>query len=419
MNNFMKWMTENFAPKVNKIAKNPWISSIQDAILTAIPMIFIGSFATILSIIKSFWKSFPDFSPINTFSFGLFSLFLSYLIPEALMIKKGHKGVSKQAGIAGIAFFLLMIYPTFDKNDNMLLNSNLLGTGGMITALLSGIFVGFVMNLASKYQIFDEDTTMPDFVITWFNTLIPIIFLLLIGWLFTFQLKFNVTTAIQSIFKPLINLGGSFYGFMIIMFLGYSFLYSFGISSWIIYPVEMAIALPGIAENAKMASQGLKATNIFLEEVVEMFCVGGGGSTLALCIMMAFMAKSSRLKMIGRAAIVPSFFNINEPVVFGAPIVFNPILMVPMWIMGLVGPLLTWIVFKVGLIPIPTHVFELWYLPTPIFAYLSTRSFNAVVFVIVLFIISWIVYLPFFKIADKQDLEKEKNDQEAVNTVEA
>ncbi|OAU45384.1 PTS cellobiose transporter subunit IIC, partial [Lacticaseibacillus rhamnosus] len=73
------------------------------------------------------------------------------------------------------------------------------------------------------------------------------------------------TNAIEAIFHPLVKIGGSFWGFVIIIFLGYSFLYSFGISSWIIYPVEMAIALPAIAANAKAVSAGLPATNIFVE----------------------------------------------------------------------------------------------------------------------------------------------------------
>lgn len=405
----MNWMTNSFAPKANKIAKNPWVASIQDAILAAMPMIFIGSFATILSIVKDFWKGFPDFSMVSTFSFGIFSLFLAYLIPESIMNHKGHKDVAKQAGLAGIAFYLLLIFPTFNADGNIILNINLLGTGGMLTALVSGFVVGIVMNLASKYQFFGEDSSLPDFVATWFNTLIPIIILLIIGWFFTFQINFNLSNSITQMFMPLVKIGGSIWGFLIIVFLEYAFLYSFGISSWILYPIEVAIILPNIAENARQAAAGNPATNIFVAETVNLFTIGGGGTTLALAIMMTFMARSSRMKMIGRAGIVPSIFNINEPIVFGAPIVFNPLLMVPMWTMGLLGPILTWISMKIGLIPIPTHLFQLWYVPSPLFAYFSTGSIRSVIFVLVIFAISWFVYLPFFKAADRQQLEKEKN----------
>lgn len=407
MHKLMDWMTNSFAPKANKISKNPWIAAVQDAILAAMPMIFIGSFATILSLIKGFIPGFPDFSMLSTFSFGLFSLFLAYLLPESIMVHKNHKDVSKQAGLAGIAFFLLLIYPTFTKAGNLILDINLLGAGGMLIALISGFFCGFIMNIASKYQFFDEDSSLPDFVATWFNTLIPIIILLLIGWFFTFQIKFNLADFITSLLMPLVRIGSSFWGFLIIIFLGYSFLYTFGISSWIVYPVEVAITLPGISENARLVAEGKDAVNIFVSETTSLFTIGGGGATLALAIMMAFMAKSSRMKMIGRAGIVPSIFNINEPIVFGAPIVFNPLLMVPMWIMGILGPTLIWLAMKLQWVPIPEHVFGLWYLPTPIFAYFSTGSFRGVIFVLIFFVISWLVYWPFFKAADKIQLEKE------------
>ncbi|MCT1901652.1 PTS sugar transporter subunit IIC [Oceanobacillus sojae] len=408
MERFMAWMTDSFSPRINKIAKNPWIAAIQDSILAAMPMVFIGSFATILSIVKDFWEGFPDFSMISSFSFGLFSLFLAYLIPEAIMKRKGHTEVSKQAGLAGIAFFLLLVFPQFTAEGMIQFDFNTLGTGGMIAALFSGLFVGFIMNLFSKWKFIGEDSAIPDFVAVWFNTLIPIIVILLIGWLFTFQLEISLYSVVNSIFAPLIHLGQGFWGFVIIFFIGFAFLYTFGISTWVIYPVQSAIALPAIAENQANFAAGQEVTNIFTAEAGQLFLIGGGGATLALCIMLAFMAKSQRLKMIGKASLIPSVFNINEPIVFGAPIAFNPILMIPMWINGLVGPILTWIVLKVGLVPIPHEPFQLWYLPGPILNWLVTASITGLIYFFVIFAASWVIYYPFFKIYDKQAVEQDK-----------
>lgn len=408
MDKFMNWMTEKFAPKVNKIAKNTWVAAVQDAILTAMPMVFIGSFATVFSIIKNYWKDFPDFSMISTFSFGLFSIFLAFLIPEMVMVKKGHKDASRQAGLAGIAFFLMIIYPQLLDNGKIVFDLNTFGTGGMIAALIAGLFVGFIMNIFAKLKFIGEDSAIPDFVAVWFNTLIPILIILLVGWLFTFELKINIYNQINSIFTPLINLGQSFWGFVLVYFLGFAFLYTFGISSWVVYPVQVAIALPAIAQNQANYEAGKAVTNIFTNESGTLFLIGGGGATLALCIMLAFMAKSQRLKLIGRASIIPSIFNINEPVVFGAPIAFNPILMIPMWIMGLVGPILTWIVMKIGLVPIPFKPFALWYTPAPIASWIITESFKGVIFFVALFIVSWLVYYPFFKIYDRQAVAQDK-----------
>jgi len=407
MDKFMSWMTDRFAPRVNKIAKNPWVASVQSAILTAMPMVFIGSFATILSIVKDYWKGFPDFSLLSTFSFGLFSLFLAYLIPEAVMNNKGHKEVSKQAGLAGLAFFLILVYPTITAEGQIRFDLNSFCTAGMIAALIAGLFVGIVMNLFSKWKIIGEDSAIPDFVATWFNTLIPITLILLVGWVFTFELDINLYHVVNSIFSPLINLGQGFWGFVLVFFLGFAFLYTFGISSWVLYPVQIAIALPAIAQNQANFEAGKAVTNIFTNEAAAIFLIGGGGATLALCIMLAFMAKSQRLRMIGKASIIPSIFNINEPIVFGAPIAFNPILMVPMWIVGLVGPILTWIVMKIGLVPIPHKPFQLWYTPGPIQSWIVTESIRGLIFFIILFAISWIIYYPFFKIYDKQAVQQD------------
>lgn len=408
MDKFMTWMTDSFSPKVNKIAKNSWVSSIQDAILTSMPLVFIGSFATILSIVRDYWQSFPDFSMISTFSFGLFSLFLSFLIPQAVMKHKKHTDVEKQAGLAGVAFFLMIAYPQFTDEGLIQFDLNLFGTGGMISALLAGIFVGFVMNIFSKWKFIGEDSPIPDFVAVWFNTLIPIIIILLVGWLFTFQLQVNLTEVINSIFNPLINLGGGFWGFLIINFLGFSFLYTFGISSWVLYPVQVAITLPAIAQNQAAVAAGGSASLIYTSETVNLFLIGGGGATLSLCIMLAFMAKSDRLRVIGKASIIPSIFNINEPIVFGAPIAFNPILMIPMWINGLLGPIIVWFAMSTGIVPMPYQPFQLWYVPTIIQSWIMTRSISGILLIILLFAISWLVYLPFFRVYDKQAIVQDQ-----------
>lgn len=412
MDKFMSWMTDHFSPRVNKIAKNTWFAAIQDSILTAMPMVFIGSFATLLSIIGEFWDAFPDLTMISTFSFGLLSIFLAYLIPEAVMKRKGHVNISKQAGLAGIAFFLMLVFPTITKNNAIQFDLNTLGAGGMIAALVSGLFVGFIMNLFSKWKFIGEDSAIPDFVAVWFNTLLPIIFILFVGWLFTFELNISLYSIVNSIFEPLVHLGGGFWGFVIISFLGFSFLYTFGISTWVIYPVQSAIVLPAIATNQANFEAGREVANIFTAETMQLFLIGGGGGTLPLCIMLAFMARSQRLKLIGKASLIPSIFNINEPIVFGAPVAYNPILMVPMWIYGLVAPIITWFVMKVGIVPIPHEPFQLWYLPGPILNWITTSSIIGMLYFFALFIIAWIIYYPFFKVYDKQTVESELTEGE-------
>lgn len=418
MKKFMDWMTNKFAPKMNKVARNPWIASIQEAILATMPLILIGSFVTLISLlgeIPTFQSWFPDFSPINSFSFGLLSLMLSYLIPFTLMEKKKHRKTAKQAGMVGIGLFLILIYPlaadiinaveegvTYTGSEALNIFLGRLGTEGMLAAILAGLFVGFIMNLFSKISFFNEDTAMPDFITVWFDTLIPMIIIIFVGWILTYQLGFSTFALINAIFEPFIAAGQSFWGFVLFNFLAFSFLYSFGISTWVLYPVMAAIIFPAIAANA--AGTG---NFIHTSEATNMFLIGGGGTTLSLSVMMLW-ARSKRLKVIGRSCIVPSLFNINEPLVFGAPIAFNPLLMVPMWIMGLLGPAITYLAMQIGVVPIPKDVFNFWYFPSPIVGFLVTKSIMGIILILVIFALSFVVYYPFFKVYDRQEEAKEK-----------
>ncbi|MCH4286095.1 MULTISPECIES: PTS sugar transporter subunit IIC [Bacillota] len=412
MKKFMDWMTNVFAPKMNKIARNPWVAAVQESILTAMPVILIGSFATVFNILRDFIPQIPDISMISNFSFGLLALFLAYLIPATIMEKKKHRKTAKQAGMAGLAFFLMIVYPSFDDAGNINILFSNLGTGGMIASLIAGLFVGAVMNQFAKHSFFGEDSSLPDFITVWFDTLIPITLILIIGWLFTFVWEISIFNIIYEIFKPFISIGQSFWGFVLLNFIGYTFLYTFGISTWVIYPITSAICLQGIGDNMALVAAGNAPININTGEVANLFALGGGGCTLALAIMILFLAKSKKLKVIGKSTIVPSLCNINEPLVFGAPIAFNPLLMVPMWIVGFIIPVVTYLALSSGLVPIPAEPFNFWYIPSPIVGYMVTKSFAGVLLVLVNFAISWVIYYPFFKVYDKQVCDEEKAEEE-------
>lgn len=409
MNKFMDFVSEVLAPKLNKITQNAYVAAVQDAILTTMPLIFIGTIGTILDTIREAFPSFPECSGFASFSFSLLSLFLAFLIPAFIMEKKDHKRTRNQAGLAGISLFIMAICPEI-SDDIFSIEFNALGSGGMIAAIVTGIFVGAVMSTFSRLKLFKEDSPIPDFVTVWFDTLIPILFCMFVGWILTSVLNINLLHAINNFFLPLVNFGETFWGFVLINFLSMAFLYSFGISTWCLYGVMSVIALTGIDANIAAAAAGEAATHIHCYEVTWIMTIGGGGATLALAIMMAFMSKSQRLRVMGKTCLVPSIFNINEPLVYGTPVAFNAILMLPMWICGLVIPIITWFVFKLGLVPLPTSVFQLWYLPKPIFAYFSTGSISGAILCLVLFAISWIIYYPFFKVYDKQCLKEESEE---------
>lgn len=412
MDKMMNFMTNSFTPVANKITKNPWIAAIQEAVMTILPLILVGSLVTILSLLETFIPHMPDLSLINTFTFGLIGLFVAFLVPYFVMEKKGHGNKKIITGATGLALYLMLISPVIMEDDKITFILSRFGATGMFLSLVVGLFVAAVMNLFSKKSFFSEDSVIPDFVVTWFDSLIPITLLMFIGWLISVPLNIDFFVVILKIFSPLSSIVQSYPGYVLSIFIPV-FLYSFGISGWVMMPVIYPVYLSGLAENARLVAEGKAATNVAVMETAYAFTsMGGIGTTLSLAIIMLFLSKSYRLKAIGRATIVPSLFNINEPLMFGGPVVFNPFLMIPMWLTTIVVSSLTYVVLKLGLVAIPAKTFMLWYIPYPISSYLATQDWRSIILAIVIFAVSYLIYLPFFKAYDMQELQNEQQLQQ-------
>lgn len=134
--------------------------------------------------------------------------------------------------------------------------------------------------------------------------------------------------------------------------------------------------------------------------------MGGMCATLGLNVLMCF-SKSKQLKTLGRIFIAPSIFNINEPVMYGASVVFNPLLMLPAWINSVVGPVYVWILMSTGLLNIPSKMIQVGQIPAPICSVMVTEDIRALLWWAILFVIYLAIWYPFFKAYEKQKLEEE------------
>jgi PTS system cellobiose-specific IIC component len=242
---------------------------------------------------------------------------------------------------------------------------------------------------------------------------LPILLSLLTTWLLVDVAHLDIYAGILALFSPLTAVAQSFWGFVLLYFIS-AFMYSFGMSAWILFPLVYPLQLQGIQDNMAAVAAGNPPTNINTYEVLfsGWVGIGGIGATLPLVIMMAFWARSARLKAIGRASLIPSVFNINEPIVFGAPIAFNPILMVPFWINSLVPPILTYWALSSGLVPIPSQLFQMWYTPFPISTWIVSPGLAGMLLLLVIVALVTLTWLPFFKAYDRQAMvEDEADDQ--------
>jgi len=410
MEKLINWLEKDFAPRMNKINHNVWVITLKDSIMQLLPFILLGSLFCLLTIPGDVFhiKNYPNFWTLFGWTMGLLSLLVSFLIPFNLMEKKRLRKQRMIAGCTGLITFLIIISPQVIADKTIGFSHASLGSGGMFVAIVAGVFTGWIMGLFGSFSFFKEESVIPDFVRAWFDAMLPIAVVIVATWLVVDIAGFDLYNTILKIFMPLAKVMESPWGFPLIMFIT-CFLYTMGISTWVLTPVTKPVLLAAITANATAGASNLVTSETMYSAYLW---VGGIGTTLPLVIMLAF-SKNAKLKALGRASITPSIFNINEPVVFGA-IAWNPIMMFPMWIIGIVLPIIIWVFTKViHFAPIPKIVFDLWYVPFPISTWITTGTISGLILMFVCVLVASVIWYPFFKVYEKQEM---KNDVKEVKT---
>ncbi|MDR2868954.1 MAG: PTS transporter subunit EIIC [Deferribacteraceae bacterium] len=402
MEKLMTWLEGVVAPKMNQINNNIWVQTLKDSMMQILPLILVGSLVTLLAILQEYIP-LPNMWTISNYTMGLLGLIVSFLVPFNYMERKRLRNLRIVAGMSGLAMFLITI-----RFDNLAaLDYGSLGAGGMFAALIMGIIAGIVFGLFGKFSFFKEDSSIPDFVRQWFDNMLPITILVFGTWALVYLLNVDLFNLIVVAFSPLSSFAETLPGFVFIYFI-MCFFYSMGISTWMLFPIVQPVFLASIAANTALVSQGLEPTFLFTKEAVFLgwLCIGGTGSTLMLNFLM-LRAKSKRMRALGKACIVPGFLNINEPIVFGA-IAWNPLLMIPMWINGIIAPAIVWFWLKAGLATIPSLLNQIWYCPYPISTWLVSQSVGGMILLALVVAVGFIIFYPFFKVYDKQQLKEEQ-----------
>lgn len=407
MKKIMLWITDKFAPKMNKVVENPWVAAVAGSMMKGLPFILAGSLISFYNVFRSYVSALPDLGKVADFSFGFISIFLAFLVANQCMEKKKLSRYTIVAGLISIAVFVMFSMPEFNEQGEIILTFNRMGATGMLVAMLVGLFTGCIFNLYSKLHILENNVTIPDFVTEWINNLIPILCILLISTTIVFTIQFDIFDFILSLFSPLQNFGQTLPGFVLICLIP-AVLYTLGVSNWLFYAASLPIFMAGIQGNIEAVAAGKKAVNIVTSETVftaALITMGGMGATLPLNVMMMF-SKAKKLKVMGRICIGPSIFNINEPLVFGAPIAFNPIMMVPFWLNSIAGPVIIWFSMRLDLLNIPYRMMQIGQIPAPFSSVMITEDMRAVIVYIILFAVYYIIWLPFFKVYEVQCLNE-------------
>lgn len=285
-----------------------------------------------------------------------------------------------------------------------------------------GIFIGIIVSflavhiyafIEKKGWVIKMPPGVPPTVVESFAALIPAMFVMIFFFLINLILGFLGTNAFQVVFDilqtPLVHLGGTL-GALLIAFLFNGLFWFFGINGGAVVGAVYGPVLATLSlENVEFFKNGVGSPNIVNEQFYELFVVyGGAGSTLSLIIAMLFFCKSKRITELGKLALIPGIFGINEPIIFGLPMVLNPVMVLPFLLIPIFNILVGYTSMAMKLVPITNGITIPWTTPPVISGFLAT-DWRGAVLQIILIIIGIFLYMPFIKAMDKQYLADEAN----------
>lgn len=416
-----KFLDEKLSTPMARIAEQRHLRAVRDGIISTLPLIIVGS----LFLVIAFFP-FPEGTAIKTWlSENAVTILLPYRMTMYIMslyaawgigysLARSYKLDGVTGGTLAAVAFLLTIVPQAVEGLGLVMPMGNLGGGGMFIAILMSIFAVEVLRFTTvrNFRITMPEQVPPS-VARSFEALTPAAIIIITLGVITYYLNFDWHGVIGKIVEPLISAADTLPSAIFLMTL-IGFFWSFGIHGMsIVGTVARPLWLALLDNNSAAVATGQVAPHIFPEQFFQAYVmIGGSGATIGLAILLALRAKSQYGKMLGKTSIVPAIFNINEPIIFGAPIVLNPVLIIPFLLTPIINIIIAWATTVAGIVP-KLYIAAPWTLPTPVFAFMASGgSWRAAVLGLILVVVSVLVYLPFFRIYDNRLLKEELGDVE-------
>jgi PTS system cellobiose-specific IIC component len=411
-------------PLAEKIGKNKYLIAIRDGFLLSMPLLIVGSFFLLIANFPipgwtNFWARFfgenwdSYFSKPTDATFSIMAVLavigIGYSFSEQMKVDKLFG-----AAVSLVCWFLIMPYKIL-VNDTAVSGIPLGWVGS------KGIFVGILVAFLSvhiyawvnkKGWIIKMPDGVPPTVAKSFSALIPagisvlVFFILNIVFAMTpYENAFNfVFTILQT---PLLKLGNTLPA-MVIAYIFLHIFWFFGVNGGsVVGAVFNPILQTLSAENLAAFQAGQPLPNIISQQFQDLFATFGGcGSTLSLLIAMLFFCRSKRIKELGKLAFIPGLFGINEPIVFGLPILLNPMMLIPFMLVPTINIVISYFCMSIGLVPLCSGVAIPWTMPVILSGFLAT-GWQGAVLQLILLILGVFIYMPFIRMMDKQYMEEE------------
>ena len=417
-------LIEKGKPFFEKISRNKYLRAIRDGFIAGMPVILFSSIFILIAYVPNAW-GFHWSKDIETFlmtpysySMGILAFFVGGTTAKALTDSMNRDlPATNQINfistmLASMVGFLLMAAEP--AKDGGFLTA-FMGTKGLLTAFIAAFVTVNVYKVCVKNNVtIRMPDEVPPNISQVFKDLIPftVSVVLLYGLELIVKGGLGVTVAesIGTLLAPLFSAADGYVGITII-FGAFAFFWFIGIHGpSIVEPAIAAITYANAEVNLNLIQQGMHADKI-LTSGTQMFIVtmGGTGATLVVPFMFMWLTKSKRNRAIGRASVVPTFFGVNEPILFGAPLVLNPIFFIPF----IFAPIANVWIFKFFVDTLGMNSFTSnlpWTTPGPLGIVLGT-NFQVLSFILaaLLVVVDVIIYYPFVKVYDEQILEEERS----------
>ncbi|HGJ2800328.1 TPA: PTS cellobiose transporter subunit IIC [Streptococcus pneumoniae] len=438
-NGLFGFLEKHVMGPMGKLAQFKVVRAITAAGMAAVPFTIVGSMFLVFSILPQAFSFWPIVADIFSASFDKFtslymvanyatmgSLSLYFVLSLAYELTKIYAEEEELnmnplngALLALMAFVMTVPQIIFDGGmmktvtslkegaviaDGWAMGNGVarFGTTGIFTAIIMAIVTVLIYRMCVKHNwVIKMPEAVPEGVSRGFTALVPGFVVIFINGLLV-AMGTDIFKVIAIPFGFVSNLTNSWIGLMIIYLLT-QLLWIVGIhGANIVFAFVSPIALANMAENAAGGHFAVAG------EFSNMFVIAGGsGATLGLCLYIAFVSKSEQLKAIGRASVVPALFNINEPLIFGLPIIYNPALAIPFILAPMVTATIYYVANSLNFIkPIIAQV--PWPTPVGIGAFLGTADLRAVLVALVCAFAAFLVYLPFIRVYDQKLVKEEQ-----------
>ncbi|WP_262081484.1 lactose-specific PTS transporter subunit EIIC [Streptococcus sp. Marseille-Q5855] len=414
---------EKGKPFFEKLSRNIYLRAIRDGFIAGMPVILFSSIFILIAYVPNSWgfkwsdETVAFLMKPYSYSMGILAVLVAGTTAKSLTdsvnrsMEKTNQINYMSTLLAAIVGLLMLAADPIENG----LATGFLGTKGLLSAFLAAFVTVAIYKVCVKNNVtIRMPDEVPPNISQVFKDVIPftlsVISLYALDLLARHFVGASVAESIGKFFAPLFSAADGYLGITII-FGAFAFFWFVGIHGpSIVEPAIAAITYANAEVNLNLLQQGMHADKI-LTSGTQMFIVtmGGTGATLVVPFMFMWLTKSKRNRAIGRASVVPTFFGVNEPILFGAPLVLNPIFFIPF----IFAPIANVWIFKFFIETLGMNSFTAnlpWTTPAPLGLVLGT-NFQVLSFILaaLLIVVDVVIYYPFLKVYDEQILEEERS----------